>query len=381
MSDAEGALPRDTRRWVEALTWHETLTEANAAELTSTIVRDWQTWYADPENQRLFDNLSQLVIDGKDLRWRAFRPEAKIVAVEYDLALSIAAWQKSRSSKRARAHWLAAPRLLPWLSRGPAVAAVAVLAALLYWQSWLGIGAGHGGGPATFQTDIGGLKTVRLSDGSNITLGGGTKLSVAFSSRVRSVQLVQGEAWFRVAHDSRWPFIVHAGNGAIRAVGTAFLVTRDSDRVVVTVTEGTVAVTAPPLVKLPTAVVTGSPRLPVSIRLSRGEEISYGQSGAVASVTHANVHAATAWTHGRLIFDDEPLRYVIENVSRYFPQRILATAAAGRLRFSGVILHDGIQEWIGGLPGIFPVDVDHGGAAICIRMRATQTHASCSAPR
>ncbi|MCG8696066.1 MAG: FecR domain-containing protein, partial [Minwuiales bacterium] len=85
-------------------------------------------------------------------------------------------------------------------------------------------------------------RSIELEDGSTIALGAASSLSVNYSGKRRTVVLEAGEALFEVAKDPNRPFVVLAGNGTITAVGTAFNVRRDADRVVVTVTEGEVEV-------------------------------------------------------------------------------------------------------------------------------------------
>ncbi len=396
MRDTEDALSGDASRWVEALTWHERLTEADQAELTSTLIREWQIWHADPENQRTFDHLSRLVVDAVRAR-RSPSRKADLIEDEYDAAIPIALWRRSR---------VPPPGLhrLPWVAgRSGFIAMVAAVAAAIAGALWLPLGrfaaqvrweslapqtrgwgeARRQSGAVTFETTVGELKDVKLRDGSQITLGGGTKLAVDLSARTRSVELIRGEAWFRVAHNPNWPFTVDAGDGAITAVGTAFLVTRDSDLVVVTVTEGAISVRAPPLVN--SASVrrrqTESPTTPSPIRVTRGEEVSYHDNGTMTSVIAADTHAATAWTQGRLIFDNQPLRYVIEGVNRYSARHVFVTPSAGRLRFSGVILLGEFAEWLQRLPAVVPVDVDQGNAAICIRVPSDEDDASCTGSR
>lgn len=383
MSGGDDSLAPGTERWVEALTWHETLSEADTSQLTGAVVRNWQAWYSDPENQRLFEQLTRLVVDIRSHSLPDPCRSADIAADKYDLTVPIEAWRSTRLSRKASCHRLPAARWWPWLTAGVAVAAMAAIAALISWSPWAWMGAGHGGRSVTYQTDVGGLEKAHLVDGSEITLGGRTKLTVSFSAAARSVELVQGEAWFRVAHDAKWPFVVHAGDGVIRAVGTAFLVTRDSDTVIVTVTEGTVAVTAPPLASLSPTPREGAAPAPLlhPIRVTRGEEVSYRDNGVVASVVHTDANAATAWIHGRLIFDDAPLRYVIENVNRYSPRHISATPPAGRLRFSGVIVDGEIEEWLHGLPRIFAVEVEERGDRACVYMRTARSPPSCEDPK
>lgn len=391
MRDTEDAVSGNASRWVEALTWHERLTEADQAELTSTLIREWQIWHADPENQRTFDHLSRLVADAARAR-RGLSRRADFAEDEYDPAIPIALWRRSRIPP------LGLSRLSWVVGRSGLIAVVAAAIAVGLWVSlgrfaahvrrellasqtgWASGEARQQSDAVTFETTVGELKNVNLSDGSRVTLGGGTKLVVDLSARTRSVELIQGEAWFRVAHNPNWPFIVDAGDGAITAVGTAFLVTRDSDLVVVTVTDGTISVRAPPLVNFASVrrQKAASPTTPSPIRVTRGEEVSYHDNGTMTSVVTADTRAATAWTQGRLIFDNQPLRYVIEGVNRYSARHIFVTPSAGRLRFSGVTLPGEFDEWLQRLPAVVPVDVDQGNAEICIRLHSDEDDASCT---
>ena len=96
------------------------------------------------------------------------------------------------------------------------------------------------------QTAIAEHRDIVLTDGSRVSIGAKSSLSVNFSSEKRIVVLEAGEALFEVAHDAERPFVVLAGASTITAVGTAFNVRREGNRVVVTVTEGTVEVRRTP---------------------------------------------------------------------------------------------------------------------------------------
>lgn len=376
MIEEMDALPPGTKRWMEALAWHDTLTDVDTSDLTSAVIREWQTWHADAENQRVFDCVTRLTVD---VRLAPVRQDAASGADNYDPAVTVAAWRTKMPEGMARNSSRELGR--PWrlLVAGIAAVAMASIAAFFLWpMPRIGAGAAAWREDAvTYETGVGALKDIHLDDGSNITLSGETKLLVTYTKQVRAVRLIQGEAWFKVAHDPQWPFIVQAGKGDIRAVGTAFLVTRDSDRVVVTVTEGTVTVmaTPPPATKDS----PGASVVHVPVHVTRGEEVSYRDNGTMASTVTADPRAATAWTHGRLVFDNEPLRYVVENVNRYFPKHIFVSASAGQLRFSGVIFGREIQDWLDGLSETFPVNVSDHGASICVRMRAAESDASCDA--
>ena len=66
------------------------------------------------------------------------------------------------------------------------------------------------------------VRAFRLSDGSIVTLGEESELTIAFSNRVRDLTLLRGRARFDVAHDSKRPFEVYAGHGVVTAHGTVF---------------------------------------------------------------------------------------------------------------------------------------------------------------
>jgi transmembrane sensor len=364
-------------RWTEALTWYVRMREPEARHSNSAVGRAWRDWYAHADNRHVFEDLSRLLADRKVYGKRLRPSRAELENDRYDLSVSVVEWRRARVA-RTRAVRPPVARLVWWLSGGIGIAAITVLFALLPLQLFSDGGAA---GTVFYQTPVGGLEHVRLPDGSSIILGGSTKLSVTFSGKRRSVTLMNGQAWFKVAHDLQWPFVVSAGDGRITDVGTAFLVTRESDRIIVTVIDGTVQVAARPLIwsplRLGEAISERQP--PMSARLSRGEGMVVGDNGALSHIRPADTHAAVAWTRGQLTFDDQPLRYVIENVNRYSSRHIAVTAAAGTLRFSGIVSDQEIRGWLHGLQMILPVVVDERGKAVCVRMRVPTHHQRPSA--
>ena len=83
-----------------------------------------------------------------------------------------------------------------------------------------------------------------LPDGSRVELAPRSQLEVRFTAKERTVEIGDGEAYFSVAHNRARPFLVHVGSLSVRAVGTAFNVRKAASRVVVTVSEGIVEVSA-----------------------------------------------------------------------------------------------------------------------------------------
>src|SRR5690606_28423958 len=82
-------------------------------------------------------------------------------------------------------------------------------------------------------------------DGSTVLLDTNSVITVEYRRKQRDVTLRQGQAQFSVASQPSRPFIVHAGRGSVRAVGTEFQVRKIRDTVQVTLLEGIVAVDAP----------------------------------------------------------------------------------------------------------------------------------------
>ncbi len=172
-----------------------------------------------------------------------------------------------------------------------------------------------------YRTGIGEQRSLTLSDGSIVELNARSKVRLAFSDEQRDVELLEGQALFRVARDHTRAFVVHAGATSVRAVGTQFDVYRKSTGTTVTVLEGRVEILQN---------LGESPR-----PLAAGEQITVTPTRA-QKAERPNIAAATAWTQHQLVFDGTPLREVLEEFSRYTPRRLVVeTPELGALRISG----------------------------------------------
>jgi transmembrane sensor len=234
--------------------------------------------------------------------------------------------------------------------------AVAALGALSWWSNVR---------MPTYATEVGEQRILRLPDGSSVELNSRSRIRVRFSSRERTVELIEGQALFRVAKDPQRVFLVRSGTANVRAVGTQFDVYRKRGGTLVTVVEGRVAVSpvpaSTPLESLayggqgdgavqaahrdrsqgadkkpaggggtasPPVAPSGS-HPPHGLELTHSEVLlSAGEQVLVAgtsplSPTRANVAAVTSWTHGALMFTSEPLSSVVNEFNRYNTQRIV----------------------------------------------------------
>lgn len=184
---------------------------------------------------------------------------------------------------------------------------------------------------ADYSTGTGEQGTWELMDGSIVQLNTHTALKIAYSPKMRRVDLLQGEGAFRVARDPSRPFIVQANQGTIRAVGTEFFVYKLDRSVLVTVIEGVVDVSIPPGHEWPSS----------SARLKAGQSVQFGANSGLSEVKDVDLGKATAWQRGRLIFEAAPLVEVVEEINRYRPGHI-------------IIVNDTLREHL--VSGVFDLD-------------------------
>jgi len=165
---------------------------------------------------------------------------------------------------------------------------------------------------AVYAAAIGEQKQLRLEDGTVVRLNTGSSLELDYSPEERSVRLLEGEAWFDVAHNAKRPFVVYAGDGAVRAVGTSFAV-RKRDKVVdVTVTSGRVI-----LSNLKREENVAPSPYPLAT-LEAGHQASFDERvESVTSLGREEIERELSWRSGYLRFDGEPLSEVVDEISRY----------------------------------------------------------------
>jgi transmembrane sensor len=210
------------------------------------------------------------------------------------------------------------------LGRLLAAAALAVAVALGVWTSIVRYGA-------TYTTDIGEQRIVKLTDGSIVTLNTRSRAVVRFSADAREVELAEGEAFFDVEHDPDRPFRVKAGSAVVQAIGTQFNVHR-LGATTVSVVEGAVEVAL--LEKSSTESVP-------SVRLSAGEQLEIDASGALAPPRAADIERVLAWRERRLIFRNEPLGQIASEFNRYNERPLIVEGSMTRSRrITGVFQAD-----------------------------------------
>jgi transmembrane sensor len=188
-------------------------------------------------------------------------------------------------------------------------------------------------------TAIGDYRRLPLSDGSTLELNTATEVRYRLTERVRLLDLREGEARFRVAHDPTRPFVVLAANTVVRAVGTEFTVRiRDNGKVDVVVAEGVVAVSHRvrdsafrELLYGPEVSLAGGTPVPEKRMVTDDR----GRFAAV-EMTRAKIEAHDAWRNNMLIFDETPLREIVAEFNRYNRRKLeIADPAMGNVPIGG----------------------------------------------
>lgn len=209
-----------------------------------------------------------------------------------------------------------------------------------------------------YVTKVGEQRAIELGDGSVILLNTDSEILVDYRRNFRDIRLVKGEAAFDVASHPERPFRVFAGNERVEAVGTAFTVYLQDDKIDVTVTEGRVALAT--LSQPQNSVVaersnrSDSPNSSLTV-LARNEDyvetlstLIAGQSARiqmqdinvaasttsiienVATVEEQDIARKLSWREGLLTFAGASLEDVVREISRYTTMSIEITDPAVR---------------------------------------------------
>lgn len=164
-----------------------------------------------------------------------------------------------------------------------------------------------------------------LQDGTKVWINSASELKfpVVFIGNNREV-FVEGEAYFEVAEDKAHPFIVHAGEAAIRVLGTKFNVAAypEDKKVTATLTAGKVRVEG----------------LGQEMALEPGfQAVLDVQEGTMAKQP-VDTAMYVSWTRGIWEYQNMPLSEIAKQLSRWYDVNFIFSAPEFRnRRFTGVV--------------------------------------------
>ena len=211
----------------------------------------------------------------------------------------------------------------------------------------------------SYATPIGGTGSSVLPDGSRVELDADSRITTRYTARQRSISVDFGEAYFLVAKDPARPFLVDAGDMKVTAVGTAFNVRRNNDRVVIAVSEGRVQldnnnestdIAAPSKGATP---------------LEAGQQAIYSHESRTVTIAEIKAADVASWRSGVLKYMHEPLGSVAQDLSRYHNKRIIISdARLSAMPFTGTVFSTRIDDALSALESVFPLEVKERSDAI-----------------
>ena len=211
------------------------------------------------------------------------------------------------------------------------------------------------GAPFIVKADKGDKATIELPDGTNVVLNSASQLSYLnnFGENGRRVQL-NGEAYFKVAHDEKRAFIVQVGDLEVKVLGTSFNVSayEDAKDVTVVLLEGKVGVYAQK----------------ISHIMKPGDKIEYNK--ATHKITATQVHPSDyiEWTKGNIYFEKESLENIMKTLSRIYDVEIrFDSNKLPNEYFTGTIPGGGIQNALNILMLTSPFYYEMDGSVIVLK--------------
>ncbi len=189
-------------------------------------------------------------------------------------------------------------------------------------------------------------RSYQLADASTVTLNTESAVAVAFRpGGERRLELIRGQAYFKVTPDQSRPFVVAADGQTVTALGTQFEVRAEASSLRVVLVEGRVSV----------APARGSP-----VVMRAGQQLIAGPQGVTLSA--ADVGAVSDWQRGIITFKGTTLAAAVTELNRYSRTQLkVDDPRLARLTVSGVFQTNDASRFARTIAEIYPVKVVAGG--------------------
>ncbi|HEX7991753.1 MAG TPA: FecR domain-containing protein [Stenotrophomonas sp.] len=155
---------------------------------------------------------------------------------------------------------------------------------------------------ADYRSDVA-IRHVSLPDGSTAVLDAGAAIAVHYGEATRRIELLRGRAWFEVVPQADAPFRITVGDGVVEDISTAFVVSRDGDRVDTAVEQGRVRVAARPDQGW--------------MYLQAGQAAGWGKGGVAERGAELAPDHVAAWRRGELLLENAAVTQVLAELQRY----------------------------------------------------------------
>jgi transmembrane sensor len=204
----------------------------------------------------------------------------------------------------------------------------------LPWQVW----------SADYSTYVGSKQTIQLADDSQLILNTDSAADVSFDESKRLITLHQGEIFIETAKDSlHRPLFVETLHGRLQALGTKFVVRKDTDYSYLGVLEGAVDIT---------------PRSSEAKHMivNAGSQSKFTAT-AIMSASKLD-DSAFAWINGILYADNMRLADFVATLSRYRSGILRCDSSAADIRISGAFQLNDIDKILEVVVQTRPVKID-----------------------
>jgi transmembrane sensor len=179
-----------------------------------------------------------------------------------------------------------------------------------------------------YTTSIGGYENIALADGSAIQLNTDSEIRARLTAHVREIQLIRGEALFKVANDRQRSFTINAANVAVHvnqadesAAALAVRV-RAPSAIDISVTRGSVVLE--PAERL-LDIAFRHAAVPTST-IVEGDMAAVRPEGVhLTRVGLEELNRKLSWTAGLLSFQGETLAEVTDEFNRYNRKHLIVT--------------------------------------------------------
>lgn len=200
---------------------------------------------------------------------------------------------------------------------GSGLAGMFLLGSLLAWVGAPSLAPSYW--LADQRTATGELRTLRLEDGTLLSLNSHTAVDIDYAGEQRSIVLHQGEISVQTGHQDPRPLLVSTDDGRLRPLGTRFLVRREAKGTRLEVLQASVA--AMPL-------NSGDEQV-----LREGQQVLMNANG-LGRVSAVDA-GADAWTRGMLVVDNVRLADLLAALGQYRSGYLGVDAKVADLRVTG----------------------------------------------
>ncbi|TCC99359.1 DUF4974 domain-containing protein [Pedobacter hiemivivus] len=170
----------------------------------------------------------------------------------------------------------------------------------------------------------GGEYKLVMSDGTEVWLNSETRLrypAVLNETGDRMVYLESGEAYFKVTKNKHAPFLVNLNGMQVEVLGTSFNINTFNQKISTTLVEGSIKVNR---------------KGKAALFQVPGEQSNFDPITKDISKSEVDVYPYTSWKDGWLVFNDNSLDEVLEQVGRWYDYNVSFESPELKvLRFGG----------------------------------------------